>query len=431
MIKKLNVLFLLIILSTGKGKAFTDPIGIKVVADRENWTYAVGEEVRFRVSVTGSDPAVSTIKIRYQIGPEKQQPVTDKETTLKGQEMILSGGTMKKPGFLRCIVTATIEGKELKGMATAAFSHEKITPSNSFPDDFSAFWKQEIAAAAAYPLDPVLTPDPSKDTEHARVFHVSFRNGPAEQGRIFGYLAVPRKPGRYPAMIRFPGAGIRAHSPNVAMPQKGIITLQIGIHGIPVNMEPGVYENLFRGALMGYPFFNLDDRSRYYFKRVFLGCVRAVDFIHSLPEFNGEQMAVAGSSQGGALSIVTAALDKRVDYVLAFCPALCDLTGYFAGRAAGWPNMFNASNANLDATKDKVKTSAYYDVANFARLLTVPGYYSWGFNDETTPPTSMHAAYNVITAPKDLYIVPEVTHTISPEQSTRWIDWIVNKLTSP
>ena len=129
------------------------------------------------------------------------------------------------------------------------------------------------------------------------------------------------------------------------------------------------------------------------------------------------------------MAIVTASLDKRVDYVLAFCPALCDLTGFLAGRAAGWPNMFNASNSRKEATKDKIKTSAYYDVVNFARGIAIPGYYSWGFNDETTPPTSMHAAYNVIQAPKDLYIVPEVAHTISPEQSQRWADWIVKKLT--
>jgi cephalosporin-C deacetylase len=137
---------------------------------------------------------------------------------------------------------------------------------------------------------------------------------------------------------------------------------------------------------------------------------------------------VCRSSTGNGLRW-PAALDQRVDYVLAFCPALCDLTGFFSGRAAGWPNMFNASNSRLDATKDKIKTSGYYDVVNFARLLTIPGYYSWGFNDETTPPTSMYAAYNVITAPKDLYLVPEVAHTISPDQSRRWADWIVSKLT--
>lgn len=63
----------------------------------------------------------------------------------------------------------------------------------------------------------------------------------------------------------------------------------------------------------------------YYYKRVYMGCVRAVDFIYSLPEFDGKNLAVNGGSQGGALSIITAGLDNRIKYLAAFYPALSDL----------------------------------------------------------------------------------------------------------
>ena len=66
---------------------------------------------------------------------------------------------------------------------------------------------------------------------------------------------------------------------------------------------------------------------------VYSGCVKAVDFIHSLPQFNQEDLGVSGGSQGGALAIVMAALDQRVDYLVSYYPALCDLTGYLNGRA--------------------------------------------------------------------------------------------------
>ena len=49
---------------------------------------------------------------------------------------------------------------------------------------------------------------------------------------------------------------------------------------------------------------------------------------------------------------------------------------------------------------------------NFARRVTVPGLYSWGFNDETCPPTSMYAAYNVITAPKRLMLAYDTGHQL-------------------
>jgi cephalosporin-C deacetylase-like acetyl esterase len=78
--------------------------------------------------------------------------------------------------------------------------------------------------------------------------------------------------------------------------------------------------------------------------------------------------------------------------------------------------------------KDRIATVGYYDVVNFARIVKVPGWYSWGFNDETCPPTSMYASYNVITAPKELLIVPETGHWTFPEQREKMDAWILSKL---
>lgn len=99
------------------------------------------------------------------------------------------------------------------------------------------------------------------------------------------------------------------------MASKGVITLEIGIHGIPVTMSQMIYDVLSKGALNGYPYQNDNSRDKSYYKRVFAGALRAVDFIASLPEYDGKNMGVTGSSQGGALSVVTAALDKRITFM--------------------------------------------------------------------------------------------------------------------
>jgi cephalosporin-C deacetylase-like acetyl esterase len=160
-----------------------------------------------------------------------------------------------------------------------------------------------------------------------------------------------------------------------------------------------------------------------------LGCVRAIDLIYSLPEFDGSTLAVTGGSQGGALSIVTAGLDSRIKYLAALYPALCDVTGYLYGRAGGWPHMFNDANKVFNAKKDKIETSKYYDVVNFARMVKAPGYYSWGYNDVTCPPTSMYSAYNVIQAPKSLVVFEETGHWTYPEETEKLRNWLVEKLT--
>jgi cephalosporin-C deacetylase-like acetyl esterase len=141
-------------------------------------------------------------------------------------------------------------------------------------------------------------------------------------------------------------------------------------------------------------------------------------------------LAVTGGSQGGALSIVTAALDKRVKNLGAFYPALSDVTGYLSGRAGGWPHYFDKGNMAYNNTKEKLKTLGYYDVVNFAKRVKVPGFYSWGYNDETCPPTSMYAVYNSITAPKELFLALETGHWTYPEQNEKMTNWLLGKLKS-
>ena len=92
--------------------------------------------------------------------------------------------------------------------------------------------------------------------------------------------------------------------------------------------------------------------------------------------------------------------------------------------------MFRATEGpNVHRDEAKIATTRYYDVVNFARRVTVPGLYSWGFNDETCPPTSMYAAYNVITAPKRLMLAYDTGHRTTQEQVDDVDDWLVGELT--
>jgi cephalosporin-C deacetylase-like acetyl esterase len=255
------------------------------------------------------------------------------------------------------------------------------------------------------------------------------KNYPGD-AKVYGMLAIPTVPGKHPALLELPGAGVRSYSANTELAKRGIITLAIGIHGIPVNMEAGVYRDLMKGPLNQYWNLRKDHRDHYYYKRVYLGCIRAIDFIHTLPQFDQMNLAVSGGSQGGALSIATAALDQRVDYIASFYPALCDLEGYHHNRAGGWPHMFRNTDPSSPLVRIELGTMRYYDISNFARHVTQPGLYSWGYNDEICPPTSMHAAYNQITAEKELYLALDSGHWTYPEQREKRDDWILTRLSN-
>jgi cephalosporin-C deacetylase len=66
-------------------------------------------------------------------------------------------------------------------------------------------------------------------------------------------------------------------------------------------------------------------------------------------------------------------------------------------------------------------------MSNFARRVNAPGWYSWGYNDVTCPPTSMYSAYNVIPGAKDLHLYLETGHWTYPEQQSERIEWLKGK----
>lgn len=402
-------------------------VHVSITPNHGDWLYKTDEKVKFDVSVTKNDVNLKNVEIRYEISEDMMPALKKEQTRLKDGKITIDGGTMKKPGFLRCIVYAKYEGKEYRGMATAGFNPEKIQPSTTLPDDFVSFWENAKAENAKIPMDAKVTLLPERCTEKVNVYHVNLQNFRVG-ARLYAIMCVPKAPGRYPALLRVPGAGIRPYNGDIGNAEKGMITFEIGIHGVPVSMPASVYNDLSAGPLNGYPHFNLDDKDAYYYKRVYLGCVRAVDYIYSLPEFDGKNVYVAGGSQGGALSIVTAGLDSRIKGLIAFYPALSDLTGYVNGRAGGWPHMFRNADKKDPVIAKKIENSKYYDVVNFARQIKVPGFYSSGYNDLTCPPTSMHSAYNVITAPKTMLIVEETGHWTYPEQWEAGWKWMHEQL---
>lgn len=403
-------------------------VQVRVVPERTGWTYGIGEPVTFLVSVIADQQPVEGISVTYRVGPEmlEANPVT---ASVPAGGLRIAGGSLSQPGFIRCIVTAKVAGRSYRGLATAGIAPGQIQPTQTEPADFDAFWSAQKAQLAEIPVDARLTPQPDLSTAKVEVFHVSLQNVGVNRGstsRIYGILCVPRGPGPFPALLNVPGAGVRPYRGIVDLAERGFITLQIGIHGIPVNLPQELYDQLGAAALNGYNVYNLDSRERYYYRRVYLGCLRANDYLVSHPAWDRRTLIVIGGSQGGQLSITTAALDPRVTALAANYPAYADVTGYLHGRAGGWPHMMRPEGGapSLHATPAKQATTAYYDAVNFARRLRVPGFYSWGYNDETCPPTSLYAAYNVIRAPKRLLLAIETGHNVTPEQTQAIQQWV-------
>ncbi len=409
-------------------------IQLHIAPDHRDWTYKLGEPVKFRITVTADSTSVDNATVTYTVGPDLF-PGEKKTATVPLDGLVVDAGTMNTGGFLRLKASVEIAGKTYTNSATAAFAPETIKPFQVEPADFDAYWAKGKADLAKIPMEARLTLLPDLCTDTVNVYHVNFRTLGQEWNptppRIYGILCEPKAPGKYPAILKVPGAGVRSYAGDPALAARGAIVLEIGIHGIPVTMAKEVYDAMYGGALHSYWVNQLDNKDAYYYHRVYLGCVRSNDFLTSREMWDGKNLLVMGASQGGQLSIVTAALDPRVTALSATHPAMCDVAAELHGRAGGWPHPFKPNDdgsPSRHATPDKIATTTYYDTVNFAKRLKVPGFYIWGYNDETCPPTSTYAAYNVITAPKTLAVEPEQFHTYPPEQGEAVNNWVVTTL---
>lgn len=400
--------------------------------DRADWLYATGEKASVEIQLYRYGIPQEDVTVQYAIGDEAQPADTSGSIVLKNGRATLRLGTMKHPGFRDCRLTATIDGKTYRHHVKVGFSPERIEPYTAMPADFREFWERNKAALAAFPLQYTQERAAKYCTDKIDCHLIRLTLN--KQGQcIYGYLFLPKdaQPGSCPAVLCPPGAGIKTIKDPLRhkyYAEAGCIRFEFEIHGLHPDLPEERFREIstaFNGRENGYLTNGLDDRDNYYMKRVYLACVRAVDLLASLPEWDGRNMIAQGGSQGGALALVTAGLDKRVTACVANHPALADMARFKLGEVDGYPHFSRMSGMD---TPDKLRTMAYYDAVNFARQIDCPTYMTWGYNDDTCPPTTSYAVYNVLRGPKEALITPINEHWTSETTERDHLDWIQRHL---
>jgi len=397
------------------------------VPNHADWLYKTGEKARVEVGFClygmPQDAEVS-----YEIGPDMMPATSAGKVKLKNGKATIDMGTMAKPGFLDLRLTAELNGQKYQHHVKVGFSPEQLKPYTKNPADFDGFWQSAIDEARKEAKNNLLVVKCEKvekyTTDEFDCYLLKIKTD--RRHSIYGYLTKPKKTGRYPVVLCPPGAGIKTIKEpmrNTYYAKNGFIRLEMEIHGLNPEMTDAQFKEITSAFDYenGYLTNGLDDKDNYYMKHVYVACVRAIDYLTSLPEWDGRNVFVQGGSQGGALSLITAGLDQRVTACVANHPALSDMAGYLDNRAGGYPH-FNRLKSML--TKEKVVTMAYYDVVNFARRITCPVYLTWGYNDNVCPPTTSYIVWNLITAPKKSLITPVNEHWTSEQTNYGQMVWL-------
>lgn len=399
------------------------------VPDHADWLYQTGENAKVEVSFCKYGiPRDGELK--YSMGNDMLQPDKHGSVKLKNGRAVINMGTKKTPGFRDMKLSVSLDGKTYEHHIKVGFSVDKIKPYTQEPQDFRSFWQKNVEELKQVPMS--YTKELYKDycTDKIDCYLVKLQIDKMGHS-MYGFLFYPKnaQPGKYPVVLCPPGAGIKTIKDpmrNKYYAENGFVRFEVEIHGLDPRISSetfGEISRAFNDRNGGYLANGLENKDIYYMKHVYVGLVRCIDFLTSLPEWDGKNVAVQGGSQGGALAIIAAGLDSRVTQCVANHPALSDMAGYAAkGGTGGYPHF--CRQPQILSNKDCLNTLAYFDVVNFARYVKAPTYLTWGYNDVTCPPTTSYAVWNTLKCTKESLLTPINEHWTTTETNRGQMEWI-------
>ena len=283
------------------------------------------------------------------------------------------------------------------------------------PPDFDGFWKRQLAKLDELPLAVNYMTEVPSPMEGVKVYAVSVAcPGPAP---VTGYLAIPEGAAEHslPAIVRFQGYSTNLQQVSRWLSKSAVI-FEINAHGYDLlkahDPETGKqYHQDYVAALKsnGYsyafdPAQNQNPETAY-FNGMALRVLRALQFVKSLPEWDGKTLEARGGSQGGLQTIWAAALDHDVTSAFPEVPWCCNLAGKSCGRMApSWGIPY-------------VKELNYYDPIHLAKRIPKScsvNVVRAGLGDYTCPPSGIAAFYNNLECPKEIKWVQGSTHGFVP-----------------
>lgn len=399
------------------------------VPDHADWLYQTGENAKVEVSFCKYGIPRDG-ELRYSIGNDMLQPDKHGSVKLKNGRAVINMGTKKTPGFRDMKLSVSLDGKTYEHHIKVGFSVDKIKPYTQEPQDFRSFWQKNVEELKQVPMS--YTKELYKDycTDKIDCYLVKLQIDKMGHS-MYGFLFYPKnaQPGKHPVVLCPPGAGIKTIKDpmrNKYYAENGFVRFEVEIHGLDPRISSetfGEISRAFNDRNGGYLANGLENKDIYYMKHVYVGLVRCIDFLTSLPEWDGKNVAVQGGSQGGALAIIAAGLDNRVTQCVANHPALSDMAGYAAkGGTGGYPHF--CRQPQILSNTDCLNTLAYFDVVNFARYVKAPTYLTWGYNDVTCPPTTSYAVWNTLKCTKESLLTPINEHWTTTETNRGQMEWI-------
>ena len=367
-----------------------------------DWWWLAPETPSLTLQVSDSAAVACEADLRIVVTTDDLVPVSEEvrrvDIPAGSSADIVFEPAVTVPGFYRLSV---YDGADRLLAMNFGYEPENIVSLPDAQPDLRAFWDEALAELAA--VDPQYSMEemPEMSGKQRKVYLASMRSLGGDT--ICGYVVIPVKEGIYPVHIYYNGYGAEPWCPD-ADGNPDWIDFVIFTRGQGLCKKYNKYGDWIT--------YGIDDPRRFYYRGAFMDVVRAIDFIYQLPQTDRSNIFAEGGSQGGAFTLVSAALDDRIAAIAPYIPFLSDFPDYF--NIVHWPaDPVKAAAATSGIAEDAMyKTLSYFDMKNLARWIRCPVLMGAGLQDETCPPHTNFAGYNLISSPKEFVIYPDKGHTV-------------------
>lgn len=403
---KKYVFLLLFVFILSSAQILAAEISFVGKTDKNPLEYHPGEEMIFTVQCLKDGSPAEGQNLSWKRTGDDGKTETGTAVSSASTPLVIKT-SIEIPGFVRIqvfpcdnegksLVPEHEESRQFNGGAGVLLDQIKGIPE---PEDFDVFWDRQKEILNQVPIRAWLQPLESPIPEVVG-FEILIDN--SSLAPVSGYLFMPKnaKEKSLPAEVSYQGYSIASASKDFNR-GKDRIFLSINCHGFLNGQPQGYYDALSQTFLKSYGFSKEENNNpgSCYWCGMMMRALRAVQYVKTLPEWNGVDLITSGGSQGGMQCITTAGLDPDVSEVHAYVPWFCDVSGAEKNnRVDSW---------FMPAWVDGL---AYYDTTNHAKRIKGKVEIYAGLGDYVCPPSGELVLYNSIKSPVTLRFRQGKTH---------------------